>query len=200
MRCTPLPLIALFIAWIVAWFATPATGQTFDPVAEVADVIYELVKVAPIREIAHCSPMRREMARDIYNSASKNNIPEILHTVNIYRESSFRKNALSENTEWYGLGQMHGVASADCDIKTQAGQLDCSAKWLRFCFERCLSWRGAITAYKTNGDCTTDNELLKRRVGGIIRTWKKYENQRQAIRDTIIDDLEYIAEMKEGDL
>lgn len=173
-----------------------ARSQTFDPVYDVSDVMSDLLSTAPARTLYTDHRKRYLFALDVVETAQTSEVPELLMTVNIFKESSFRKNALSENTEWYGLGQMHGVASANCDIDTRRGQLDCSAKWLRFCYDKCGTWRGAITAYKTRGNCTTKDKKLKWRVGSIIKRWMKYEAQREAIRAEIIDDLEHYSEMK----
>lgn len=187
-----------YIFCIIELFCIYGRTQEFDVVQEIHEVIRDLTSVAPNRKIYKDFDYGHKFAEDILEASIKNDVPDFLLTVNIYKESSFRKDALSENTEWYGLGQMHGVASVNCDIETRQGQLNCSASWLRFCFEKCKTWRGAITAYKTKGDCKPKTKLLKRRVNSIIYTWQKYEKQRQSIRDEIISDFEFYGDLRNG--
>lgn len=190
-------ITALTIILIPAIFqCCESQAQTFDPVYDISNVMSDLLKTAPNRILYKNHEKRHAFAWDINRASTENDVPDLLMTVNIFKESSFRKDALSENTEWYGLGQMHGVASANCDIETRIGQLRCSAKWLRFCYDKCGTWSGAITAYKTRGYCTTENKTLKWRVSSIIQMWFKYEEQRAAIRAEIIDDIEHYASLK----
>lgn len=185
--------------------------KIFDETEEVASVIYELTKLAPARKIARDFEYRLEFANDIVWAANRNHIPHFLLTVKIYNESSFRTNVCSTSgvksgSKTCGLGQMHGVSAKGCDLKTRRGQLDCSARWLRKCFKLCKNWAGALSAYGTDGKCEPTE--IKKPFDHILRYWKsihrqikkwlEFEEQREHIRETIIDDIEYFNKMKEG--
>lgn len=200
--------ILILICLSIVWFqCCGARAQDFDRAYEVANVISDLLKTAPNRPLYKNSEKRIEFAKDVLWASDKNKVPELLLTVKIYNESSFRMTAISnDGYQTFGLGQMHGVAAKNCDMKTRRGQLDCAAKWLRFCFEKCQAknkkygWFGALSAYGTQGYCNYKKATKPKKyfysIERQLKIWMIYEQQRNAVRNEIIFDMENAADLR----
>lgn len=198
----------IFIVIMVLMFSTAAFSAEyhFDSVSEISDYIYDLCNIAPNRKIVKNRAYRDEFANDIHVAAHGQKIPELLFVGKIYNESSFRTGI--KNGRQHGLGQMQGVSQKGCDMSSRLGELECSARWLRVCKTKCGTWEGALTCYGTNGgvcsavDSKNKDWAVKLRLWRTINKqmvrWMKAEQQRQNIRKTIIDDLEYMDEINEN--
>lgn len=175
-------------------------GHYFDINAEVSDVMFDLLRPAPRRRLYREDDTRYEFASDVVAAASKHNVPEFLLTVQIFEESSFRTTAVATDKPTVGLGQIHtdGVASRGCNLETRSGQLECSSRFLRLCFDKCKTWEGALIAYATPGYCSSSVDKVRKSARRRVRKWKKYENQRERIQAEILDDLEYYADLRES--
>lgn len=186
---------------IILFSSSAASAQEFDVPYEVAQAIRDMVHKAPVRRLYKDIDYTMTFASDIYNAAKRHEVPELLLAVRIYTESSFKENVWDASHTTYGLGQMHGVAVKGCDMSTREGQLDCMAAWMAFCFKKCGTWRGAIVAYHRGYSCdwrdSANPERLRKAVARQIRKWKKYEAQREAVRDEALADADYYAQMKE---
>jgi len=114
---------------------------------------------------------RKSMAADIVAAGVKHDVPILLITAIIYKESSFKTDAKGSLGE-VGLMQVHGVARRGCDTNSQYGQIDCGASWLAVGKAKCGTVRGAITAYAT-GRCKPGSVRVVRIVNARVRLWKK---------------------------
>lgn len=200
-------LLAIFTAVLLFQFEIVGVkAQDFDPVYDVADVMADLLKTAPNRPLYKNLKRRYAFASDIVNAANKHGVPELLLTVKVFNESSFRMDVWDATKQTYGLGQMHGASVKGCDTKTRKGQLMCAAKWMRVCHDRCYQsrekisydgWFSTLSAYGTRGYCdprkAKDPKKYVNSIKRQMRIWLKYEQQRDRIRAEIIDDLEHVA-------
>jgi len=202
--------ILIFIFVLISLYQCEIIGvkaQDFDPVYDVADVMADLLKSAPNRPLYKSLEKRKAFAIDIVDYANCNMVPELLLTVKIYNESSFRTDAVSPDGTTTGLGQMHGAATRNCDTKTRKGQIGCMAHWMRKCYEKCQKnnrdgeWFEALSCYGTSGHCNYRKakypKKYKHAINRQIKMWLKYEQQREMIRAEIVDDLEHYASEKE---
>lgn len=200
-------LVSITVAILLFQFEVVGVkAQDFDPVLDVAEVMSDLLRPAPNRPLYKNPEELLVFAEDITWASKARSVPEFLLTVQVFKESSFRTDALAKDRPTYGLGQVHGVAAKGCNLKTRRGQLDCTAKWLKFCRKRCGTWEGALTAYATTGYCSVwemdtgfEKKLkLWKSINKRMRMWLKYEYQRERIRAEIIDDIEHYAAQKEA--
>lgn len=187
---------------LLVFNVAPLKAQDFDIVYEVADVISDLLQVAPNRPLYKNREKKLSMAKDIVEVARHWELPELLFTVKLYNESSFLMSAVSKDGyETKGLGQMHGASVVGCNMKTRKGQLNCSARWLRKCYDKCKTWKGALIAYGTSGYCKAKKARFPKKyaysVDRQIKMWMEFEEQRQHVRDEMIDDMEHYAAIKE---
>jgi hypothetical protein len=176
-------------------------SQTFDVVQEISDVISELTSISPNRKIYKNYEYKNKFARDIYNASIENNVPEFLLTVKAYNESSFKNICSAPGpSQTCGELQMHGVATKNCDLSTRKGRLNCGAKWLRVCFDKCKTWPKALAAYGTSGHCNWKKakhpKKYKRSIDRQVKLWMKFEQQRQSIRNEIISDIEFYKNLR----
>ena len=192
--------LIIFALFVVLIFAFDVEASEHDRAQEVSDVMYQLLEEAPGRKLYTDHAKRLSFARDIVMASDIGNVPEFLLTSLVYRESSFRTNAIAQDKPTVGLGQIfrNGVASKDCDLKTRLGQLICSAKFLRICYDKCGSWESGLTAYATPGYCSSSDGHTKWSARSRIKMWQKFEKQRERIREEIQDDLEHYADLKDG--
>lgn len=201
MKTRPIAII-LTVACLMA-LAIPGRGQQFDVVGEIAQVMSDLLSVAPNRQLYRSAEKRIAYAQDIHNAAIGNQVPDLLLTVKIYNESSFR-NACSAPTNGpvtCGELQMHGAATNGCDTSTRQGRLDCGAFWLRTCYDKCGTWPRALACYGTSGHCDWQKaqrpKAYRHSIRRQIKMWQTFEEQRQHVRAEIISDLEFAAELRE---
>ena len=172
----------------------------FDVVAEVSDVMFDLLSPAPRRLLYRDNNARYLFASEIVFASEKYGVPEFLLTVQLFEESSFRTNAVATDRPTVGVGQIHtnGVASQGCDLETRPGQIRCSARFLRLCFDRCKTWESALIAYATPGYCSSSVERVRKSARRRLRKQERYEGQRERVRAEILDDLEYFADLRES--
>lgn len=114
---------------------------------------------------------RLSMANDIVDAGEKYNVPVLLITTIIFKESSFKTAAKGRIGE-IGLMQVHGVARRGCTMAHQSGQIDCGARWLAKCYTLCKTPTGALTAYAT-GRCKATTKRVERVVRSRLRLWEK---------------------------
>jgi len=171
----------------------------FDVAGEVSDAMADLLSAAPRRQLYRDHVLRRQYAEAIVAAAEKHGVPELLQVSQYFNESSFRIGALACDRPTIGMGQIHteGVAAKDCDLSTMQGQVNCSAKFLRTCFDLCVSrnptatWRNALIAYATEGHCESKTEKTNWSANRRMRLWQALEQQRESVRNEIVSDLEF---------
>lgn len=198
-------LLFLFVLLIISFQFLEAKAQNFNNVYEIENVMLDLLKTAPNRPLYKHSGKRKVLAKEIHDAGLEYKVPDLLLTVKLFNESSFHHNITSKDgLGSKGIGQMHGLSTQGCDIKTRLGQIKCSAKWLRHCKDKCGTWEGALTAYGTKGGRCSASEIkapfnikirLWKSIYRQIKTWFKYEYQRMRIREEIIDDIEHYKSM-----
>ncbi len=149
------------------------TEEEVIEIDRVAEVMYHYLKKAPRRELAQDEQMRWEFAQDIYTTAVEARVPHIFWTYQVYKESSYRLDASGDAGE-IGLGQAHGRALKGCDMSTRLGQLSCCANWMALCFEKCGTWEGALTMYKS-GHCSTSSQETRDIVTKRLDKWMELE-------------------------
>ena len=110
---------------------------------------------------------------DIVIIASEHNLDPWLLISTIYRESSFKMNAVGKLGE-KGLGQVHGIAKMKCDLKTQYGQIDCAASWLSKMINKCGSVNRGVSAY-LSGKCKPSGKVLSA-IRRRVRLAKRLKN------------------------
>lgn len=157
---------------------TPADAGGAQMAAEALRVeaaIERLVRVAPRRRIARSPEMRRELARHIAETAEAHDLPPLLWTAIVYRESSFRIAARGELGE-VGLVQIHGRAAEGCDLETSRGQLECGASWLARCRDICGGRLDhGFALYASGRVCRPDTSHLRGVVRDRWRLWARLE-------------------------
>ncbi len=201
-------LLVLWLFFIIAWFADRAGSHQFDVPQEVSDAIYDMVKAAPERKITRNIEYRYGWGWDIVKASSKHYVPEMLLAVKVKNESSFKTDVWDKTGTTYGAGQMHGAAVRGCDQSTRIGQLECSAKWLRVCFDKCQGgnfnddskgWFRALSCYGTSGYCDWRKAKYPKKYRNSLRRqikqWQDLERMRDSVRNEIMSDTEYYAEM-----
>lgn len=196
-------ILVLFIFFLQLF---EAKATRFNGVYEIENVIFDLLRPAPNRPLYKNRKQRRKLAKEIQTASIEYKVPALLLTVKLFNESSFYHDIVSrDGLGSKGIGQMHGRSTRGCDTKTRPGQIKCSAKWLRFCKEKCKTWEGALTAYGTKNAMCSANEIkapfkvklrLWRSIYRQIKMWFDYEYQRERIRAEIIDDIEHYAATK----
>ena len=95
--------------------------------------------------------VKRNLTPIIIEKARKYDLDPVLIAVTIALESDFKTDARSK-VGASGLGQLKGVSTKGVDMKTAAGQIDGSAKWLRYCIDKCDgNILQAINSYMVKG-------------------------------------------------
>jgi len=165
----------------------PVTLEARSFVREVLTVSYSIkyyLQYTPRHPLVRNSELRDNMARAIVTAAREHNIPPTLLTTITYLESTFditAKGALGE----IGLTQVHGTAAKGCELETIKGQLDCGARWLETQYQKCGTWKGALTAYATKGMCSTASGRVKSVINYRLRKWTNLDTE---IRPLLEDD------------
>lgn len=113
----------------------------------------------------------QKFIENIETVSTKNDVPATLILSVCYLESSMNLSSVGRRGE-IGLMQVHGLAAMGCDLKTEIGQLQCGAKWLSFCRDKCGTWKGALTAYAI-GECKTNSKTVKKMVEYRLKFWEK---------------------------
>lgn len=160
-------------AWGPIYDRPESSEVDLGEIGRVSNVMNHYLKKAPRRTLAKDEEARWEFAHDIYHAALDAEIPHILWTYQVFKESSYRMTALGDVGE-EGLTQVHGRAAEDCDLQTRLGQLRCGANWMSKCFEKCGTWEGALTAY-ASGHCTTSNTDTQDAVLNRVSKWMELE-------------------------
>ena len=124
-----------------------------DPsiVDQVANMIRFQMRKCPAKKISKNIEYRKAWARDIVRVAQETDqpIPEHLFTMLLFRESTFRTNAVGAKGE-RGVGQVMDPGRYGCDQSTRIGQLRCSANYLRSGYAKCGTWQGALSHYQSS--------------------------------------------------
>ena len=150
-----------------------ANGKTKTDAIQAA--IHRLTKTNPQNPMQKNPKLLVRMSNAIATTADTYSIPPMILVTIIYKESSFRSDAKGKARSEIGLMQVHGRAAKGCDLSTVEGQIDCGAAWFRYCYDLCGSYEGAFTAYAV-GECTTENDRVKWKIGSRIRMWKTLES------------------------
>ena len=168
-------LIALAIFCGLGLYCRTLPADTLcNDVECIAIGIDYLMSAAPSRRLSKNPSAQNDLAGDILTAATKNNVPPLLVTVIAFRESSFRTSATGQIKE-IGIMQVHGQAARGCNLNSQAGQLDCGARWLRKMYEHCGSWEGSVSAY-LSGKCKPSTKRTSWLVKDRLLLWKKLED------------------------
>lgn len=174
-------LAALVAAVLVV--SSPAPAETpaevdGDPGAaealRVETAIEHLTRGNAAHPLTRLPKRRIEMARLIASAAEAHQIPALLLTAIAFRESSLRTRVTGDLGE-RGLLQVHGIAAEGCDLETAEGQLDCGARWLRRCADRCGSLDGGFALYASGRTCKPDTKHLRSVVADRWRLWANLE-------------------------
>lgn len=186
--------LTLAILGIVLTLLTVAkSSEPVDPDAyksATTDRVYELeaatqrvdrgirfvLRRSPCWGIAADSKARRDMAERIVKAAKLHQIPPLLLTVTVKRESSFQSDAIGVSNGEIGLVQVHGLAASRCELETVDGQLECGARWLRKAHDKCGDWRGAVTAYMSGRCSARRGGRLHKAAQSRVDTWQAAES------------------------
>lgn len=149
---------------------------------EVSVAIAEILKAEPRHHLIKDAMARMVLADQVVGVARYYDVPPLLVTTIMFRESTFDEKAVGKRGE-LGLMQVAkgNVARFACDMDTATGQIECGAHLLRMQFDKCGSWRGALTSYATTkGACTSDNEQVQNKVKLRLRDWQRLSRAVQA--------------------
>lgn len=150
--------------------------EQVDPIVLRVDRgIRYLLRRSPCWSIAANGGERRNMARMIAKAARDHDVPPLLLTVTVKRESSFQPHVVGTSNGEIGVAQVHGLAAKGCDLATVPGQLACGARWLRKAHDKCGDWRGAVTAYMSGRCKAGKRSKLGKNVTSRLRQWERAE-------------------------
>lgn len=140
---------------------------------KVQKAIESLLSKAPGRALTRDKQRQAQLANDIVEASGEYDVPSLLLTMIVFRESSFKTNVTGKIGE-YGLVQVHGLAAKNCDLSTQVGQLRCGARWLKKSYNMCGTWKKALIAYAT-GKCKSGSKRVAVLIKSRMELWKKLE-------------------------
>lgn len=163
-------LVAVALVALVMLLTAPAAQGS-----RVETAITYLVRNTPAHPVAKRPEWRAELAGLLEESANANQIPVLLWVAIVYRESSFRPNSKGLLGE-VGLTQIHGTAARGCDLSKPAGQLECGARWLARCRDRCGDLERGFALYASGRTCRpARRSRLKQVVSNRFRLWRRLE-------------------------
>lgn len=128
-------------------------------------LILQWLALTPNAPAVRDDQYRDQIVSSICAESEEHDIPAALLAAIAYHESSFNSNAIGKLGE-IGLYQVHGAASAGCDLDTVAGQTACGASWLARWRDICPGehgWYSALVGY-ASGACDTTSDRLRTRV------------------------------------
>jgi len=138
-----------------SWRAVPDTAPDcwLDEAGTDAALVARMEPVAPRHRLITDDEFRAGWARDLHGAAMDAVVPPSLLVAIAYRESSITYRGPAGKLGELGPMQVSRwtVRTKRCDMSTRRGQIDCGARHLRWCADRCGEWQGAVSCYVTRG-------------------------------------------------
>lgn len=146
--------------------------------SQLESVMVHLCRTVPRHVVNRDPAWRKRLVAHIVEASAEYGLDPFLMTVIMFCESSFKMSAVGKLGE-VGLGQVHGLAARGCDLSTERGQVQCTARWLAYARSLCNgSDKQMIARYATGRTCDppADSRLerlvnyrlrLRRRMKGL---------------------------------
>jgi hypothetical protein len=101
--------------------------------------------------------LKEDISKSILIASNKYQVDAMYILMTLWRESKLIPKVASGKVKGKlgerGLGQQHGIAAKGCDLDSLYGQVDCTAKYLRFSMEKCGSIEKSINFYRSGSTC-----------------------------------------------
>lgn len=164
--------------------SSEAVGAWTTATPEEVDTAIQIILAAePGHHLMRSPADRLALAERIVEVSNQREVPPLLTTSIVFRESSFDEKAIGKRGE-IGLMQVakRNVRIYLCDMTSATGQIACGAGMLRQKYDVCGTWGGAMTSYgTTSGACKTDDVQVQNKVKMRLRDWQRYSRSVQAL-------------------
>ncbi|MHA2039506.1 MAG: hypothetical protein ACW98X_24030, partial [Promethearchaeota archaeon] len=101
--------------------------------------------------------LKTEIANSVMLASNKYQVDPFYILVTLWYESKLdpkvSSGKIKGNLGERGLGQQHGLAARGCNFDSVFGQVDCTAKYLKYSINKCGSIERSINFYRSGSTC-----------------------------------------------